>query len=105
MRNIIILVIISAVTFGLRSLPFLLFGDRPLPAYVIRLSNRIPILILGLLVVYSLKSTDLLVWPHGVPEAIAIIVLVILHKVRRNALLSITVSTVTYAILIQTVFR
>ncbi len=105
MRNIVILLIISIVTFGLRSLPFLLFGDRPLPAYVIRLSNRIPVLVLGLLVVYSLKNTQLLVWPNGIPEAMAITVLVILHKLRRNALLSITVSTVTYAVLIQSVFR
>ena len=44
---------------------------------------------MGLLVVYSLRSTDLLGGSHGIPEAIAVAVTAGLHLWRRNTLLSI----------------
>ena len=42
---------------------------------------------------------------HGLPEAIAILFIVLIHKWKENTLLSIGGGTVLYMILVQTVFR
>ena len=42
---------------------------------------------------------------HGLPEAIAILFIVLIHKWKKNTLLSIGGGTVLYMILVQTVFR
>ena len=42
---------------------------------------------------------------HGLPEAIAILFIFVLHKWKHNTLLSIGGGTVLYMVLVQTVFR
>ena len=42
--------------------------------------------------------------PHGIPELIAIAVIVALHKWKENVLLSIGTGTVVYMLLVQLVF-
>ena len=101
------IVTIAAVVLGTmitRFLPFLLFpeGKTP-PAFITRLGTVLPFAVIGLLVVYCLKDavfTDL----HGLPEAIAILFIVVLHKWRHSTLLSIGGGTVLYMVLVQRVF-
>lgn len=99
---------IAAVVLGTvvtRFLPFLLFPDRKeLPPFIRYLGKVLPYAVMGLLVVYSLKDVTLLAGNHGVPEAIALLFLVILHLWKKNMLLSIAGGTMLYMILIQTVF-
>ena len=102
------LLIALAVTAGAmltRFLPFLLFPDnRPMPKIVSYLGRTLPAAMMGLLVVYSLRSTDLLGGSHGIPEAIAVAVTAGLHLWRRNTLLSILAGTACYMLLVQLVF-
>ena len=102
------LVIAGAVTLGTiitRFLPFLLFPDnKPIPKVVEYLGRTLPAAMMGLLVVYSLRSTDLLGGSHGIPEAIAVAVTALLHLWRRNTLLSILAGTACYMLLVQLVF-
>ena len=85
--------------------PFLLFsGERKLPRVVEDLGKLLPPAMMGLLVVYSLRSTDLLGGSHGIPEAIAVAVTAGLHLWRRNTLLSILAGTACYMALVQLVF-
>ena len=103
-----ILAIILAVSLGTqmtRWLPFLLFPEskRP-PKVVLYLGKVLPPAMMGLLVVYSLRSTDLLGGSHGIPEAIAVAVTAGLHLWRRNTLLSILAGTACYMLLVQLVF-
>ena len=58
----------------------------------------------ALLVVYCLKNVSLTAGSHGIPEAIAIAVVVALHLWKRQTLLSIAGGTVVYMLLVQTVF-
>ena len=66
--------------------------------------NVLPYAMTGLLVVYSLKNVNPFAGSHGIPEAIAIAAIVVLHVWKRNMLLSIAGGTVVYMALLQLVF-
>ena len=96
MTKLEMLLTVLAVALGTqitRWLPFLLFPE-----------NRQPPAVMGLLVVYCLKSVTPLAFPYGAPEAIAIAVTALLHGWKRNVLLSIAGGTAVYMLLVQTVF-
>ena len=103
-----ILAIILAVSLGTqitRWLPFLLFPEsKQPPKVVLYLGKVLPPAMMGLLVVYCLRSVDLLSGSHGLPEAIAVAVIAALHLWKRNVLLSIAGGTAVYMLLVQVVF-
>lgn len=103
------LVIICMVTMGTvitRFLPFILFpANKKTPPYIAYLGKVLPYSVIGLLVVYCLKGVNLTTSPFGLPEAIAIICITVLQFWKNNSLLSISVGTVIYMLLIQTVFN
>ena len=55
-------------------------------------------------VFYCLKAVSITSYPYGLPEFIAVAVVILLHVWKRNNLLSIGVGTVLYMVLIQAVF-
>ena len=59
---------------------------------------------IGMLVVYCLKDVSFVSGTYGLPELIAIVVIVILHKWKHNLLLSVGGGTVLYMLLVQFVF-
>lgn len=88
-----------------RFLPFLVFpAGKPTPRYIRYLGRVLPGAVFGLLVVYCLKHVDLLTDSHGLPELIAVGVVVALHLWKRQMLLSIAGGTVCYMLLVQAVF-
>lgn len=98
---------VGAVVLGTmvtRFLPFLIFpeGKEP-PAVITYLGTVLPYAVIGLLVIYCLKDV-----PGsrtgGIPEIIAILFIIVLHKWRKNTLLSIAGGTVLYMVLVQTIF-
>ena len=92
-------------TVATRFLPFLVFsGDKPTPKYIQYLGKALPAAIFGMLVVYCLKNVSILAGSHGIPELIAIVVVVLLHLWKRQMLLSIAGGTVCYMLLVQFVF-
>lgn len=99
---------IAAVVLGTmttRFLPFILFpAGRSTPKYIQYLGKVLPAAALGLLVIYSLKGVNLLTGSHGIPELIAVAFVIILHKWKRQMLLSIAGGTVLYMVLVQVVF-
>ena len=97
--------VISAVTVLLRFLPFLLFGKgRKTPAFITYLGKVLPYAIMGMLVVFCLKNVSLLAAPHGLPELIACALVIVLHVLFRNTLVSILGGTAVYMLLVQLVF-
>lgn len=99
------ILIISLGTFFTRVLPFLLFpANRKTPAYVLYLGSVLPFAIIGMLIVYCFKSTPVLTYPYGIPEAIATVFVVAAHKLKHNLLLSVGGGTVLYMILVQYIF-
>lgn len=88
-----------------RFLPFIIFSSqKPTPRYIQYLGKALPAAIFGMLVIYCLKNVSLLSGSHGIPELIAIIVVISLHLWKRQMLLSIAGGTVCYMLLVQLVF-
>jgi len=104
-ESAMIILVISAVTFGLRAAPFLLFsGSGRIPKVIVYLGNVLPPAVMGMLIIYCLKNISLVQNPYGIPELIAVTAVVGLHLWRRNNLLSIIGGTVMYMFLVQFVF-
>ena len=87
------------VNFGLRALPFILFGgkDRTIPPWIDRMSGFISPVIIAALVVYSFAG---LAWRTPWPY-VAGMVTVVLQLWKRNPLLSIIIGTVVYMLLLN----
>lgn len=102
------LITIGTVVLGTmitRFLPFLLFpAGKPTPKYVRYLGKFLPAAVFGLLVVYCLRNVNPLAGSHGLPELIAIAVVVALHLWKKQMLLSIAGGTICYMLLVQLVF-
>ena len=93
MHAILIILTAAIVTLLIRALPFIVFSKHT-PDSILYLGK----------VVYCLKSVSVLKAPYGIPELIAHIVVVCIHKWKHSTLLSILLGTMTYMFLIQTVF-
>lgn len=104
-QQIITIGVIVLGTMLTRFLPFLIFSkDKETPKYIQYLGAVLPAAVFGFLVVYALRNTKVLSGSHGLPELIAIFVLVILHVIKRNMLISIAGGTIVYMLLVQLVF-
>lgn len=104
-QHIITILAVVLGTMLTRFLPFLIFpeGKTP-PSYIRYLGTVLPYAVIGLLVVYCLKDAVFDSF-HGLPELIAIGFILVLHKWKKNTLLSIGAGTVLYMVLVQTCFR
>ena len=101
----ITILVIAAVTAAIRFAPFVLFGGkRSTPAILDRLGKVLPYAVMGMLVVYCLPGVTPFAWPFGLPEFIAIAVVVACHIWKRNTLVSIILGTVSYMLLLHFVF-
>ncbi|MFV0363955.1 MAG: branched-chain amino acid transporter permease [Suipraeoptans sp.] len=101
--SIIIILLVAGTTFTTRVLPFVVFPkDKPIPKTVIYLGKVLTPAIIGMLVVYCLRSTNFMMAPFGLPEVISVLVTATLHIWKRNNLLSIGSGTILYMVLIQT---
>ncbi len=104
-EQLLTVAVLALGTMATRFLPFLIFRDnKPTPKYIQYLGKALPAAIFGMLVVYCLKSVNVLAYSYGLPELIAIVVTVGLHLWKRQTLLSIAGGTVCYMLLVQLVF-
>ena len=96
----------TAATMLTRFLPFLIFSSKEQqPPEVVRYLGRVlPAAIFGMLIVYCLKGVTLFSGSHGLPEAISIALVIVLHVWKRQMLLSIAGGTICYMLLVQLVF-
>lgn len=103
--SLLIILAVALTTFGTRVVPFLFFPKgKEIPKTIQYLGKVLTPAVIGMLVVYCLKGTTVLEAPHGLPEAVAVLCVVVLHIWKRNNLLSIGGGTVLYMFLIQAVF-
>ena len=101
----IIILVIGIVTLLTRLLPVIIFGrDEKVPDYVLYLGDVVPYTAMGLLIVYCLRDTSLTAAPHGLPELIAMAVVIGSYLWKRHTIFSVVLGTVVYMFLIQAVF-
>jgi len=103
--DIALLVVVALVTSSTRAIPYLLFGgDKKLPKIVIYLGSVLPYAIMITLVIFCIRSIRISLYPHGLPEIISIGVVIAIHLIKKNTILSIALGTTIYMVLIRTIF-
>ncbi len=102
-QQIITVLVVVAGTVLTRFLPFIVFpeGKKP-PEFISYLGKVLPYAVIGLLVVYCLKDAVFAKY-HSLAELISIAVIFVLHKWKKNTLLSIAAGTAVYMLLVQKV--
>ncbi|NLC89692.1 MAG: branched-chain amino acid transporter AzlD [Clostridiaceae bacterium] len=104
-EQIIIIALCAAATMLTRFLPFLIFSDKKAtPKYITYLGKALPAASFAMLIVYSLRNTELSGGTYGLAEALAIMVTCVLYFWKRQMLLPIAGGTITYMLLVQLVF-
>ena len=100
-QSIITIIAVVLGTMVTRFLPFLIFpeGKTP-PVFIQYLGKVLPYSVISLLIIYCLKDVPAST-THGLPEAIAILFIIVLHKWKKNTLLSIAGGTILYMIPVQ----
>ena len=106
LQFILTIAVCAAATMLTRFLPFLVFGSRGgrVPEVVEYLGHVLPAAIFGMLIVYCLKGVTPFSGSHGIPEALALLVTIALHKWKHQTLLSVAGGTLCYVLLVQLVF-
>lgn len=101
--QMIITVLVLALSVWItRFLPFFVFTKTErLPKAVDYLGRVLPAAMMGLLVVYCFKDYTFTDWHTIVPVLISVTVVAALHLIKRNTILSISVGTAVYMILIR----
>lgn len=103
-QSIITILFVVIGTMTTRFLPFIIFPESKTPPKIVTyLGTVLPYAVIGLLVVYCLKDAVFSEY-HALPELIAIAAVVIIHKWKKNTLLSISTGTILYMILVQKLF-
>ena len=100
-KLVIVIVLMSAITFATRALPFVFFRSRKPPRFLSMIEEQIPPAIMVILVFFSVKDIQISSWPYGIPQLSGIAVVVTLHLWMRNPMLSILAGTACYMTLIR----
>lgn len=106
-QRIITIAICAVATMITRFLPFAVFQSkkRETPKFIEYLGKALPAAVFAMLVVYCLRNVEILSGTHGLPELIAIVVVVLLHLWKKQMLLSIAGGTICYMLFVQFVFK
>ncbi len=104
--SIIQIAVMAVITAAIRFAPFALFPEgRKKPKFITYLGTVLPYAIIGMLVVYCFKNITFFEAPHGLPEILAGIIVVLLHIWKKNTLLSVFGGTAIYMVLINFIFK
>lgn len=106
LHSILIVAVVALVTIALRFLPFFIFGGkRKTPEIVLYLGKVLPYAIMGMLVIYCLRSVTTGSMGNSIAQLLACGVVAVLHLWKRNTLISIIGGTASYMILVQIVLK
>jgi branched-subunit amino acid transport protein AzlD len=101
-QTLLIILVVAALTFLTRVLPFLLFRnlDRP-AAWLVDLGRLLPPAVIAILIVYCLRSIEVTQAGSWLTQLLSVAVVIGLHLWKRNNLISIGGGTCCYMILIR----
>ncbi|MFS9259672.1 AzlD domain-containing protein [Streptococcus infantis] len=101
-QQIVTIAMVILGTLITRFVPFLLFpSEEKTPTYILYLGKVLTPAIFGLLVIFSLKDTQLTVVSDVVPKLVSVLLVILLHKWKKNMLLSIAGGTLFYIAIIH----
>lgn len=96
---IIVIAMLSLMTFVTRAVPFVFSKQLRENALLQSLGQYLPMSILFILVLHGLEHTNFKLAPFGAIELGSLGVVVLLHWVKRNAVISTFVGTAVYMLL------
>jgi len=100
--SIAVIALLSALTFGARLFPFIIFGrGGRIPPLITYLGEVLPPAVMALLIVYCLRNIDLTHTPNGLRELAAVACTFILYKLTKNNLIAMVGGTVTFMVLLR----
>jgi len=94
----------AATTWGLRALPFAVLAPIRSSALLPYLAERMPVGIMAILAIYTLRNVKLLEPGSVVPAAVGVVLTAAIHLWRGSMLLSVGVGTAAYVLLVSLVF-
>ena len=100
---LLVMLVMTVATYVTRLTPFVLFSRGQERALMNFIAKNTPPMVMTILVIYMLKGVNYLSF-EGVYTFIAILVTVVFHLYKRNALVSIIAGTAAYMIAIQIYF-
>lgn len=104
-HSLLLIAVVSLTTVFTRALPFVVFGGKnKMPQVIKYLGKVLPGAIMAVLVVYCLKGVTLFSGNHGLPELLAVALVILLHLWKKNTLFSICAGTGFYMLLVQVIF-
>ena len=105
LHSILIVAVVAAVTIALRFFPFFIFGGKKeTPEIILYLGKVLPYAIMGMLVIYCLRSIPGGSFLNAASQLIACVVVAFLQLWKRNTLLSIIGGTAVYMVLVHVIF-
>ncbi len=104
--SISIIAAVGITSYFLRAFPFLVLNkkNKQVEKYMMYLGKVLPPAVIGILIIFCLKDTNMLKAPYGIPEILSVALVVALHVWRRNSLISILGGTAFYMYLVQKIF-
>ena len=104
-EGIITIGLVAIATMATRFLPFILFkSGMPEGSYLGYVGRAVPPAVFAMLVVYCFRSLSFTSPDGFLPEVIAAAVVIILHLSFRKTLLSVSVGTGLYILLVNLIF-
>ena len=97
---LLVMLVMTVATYATRLTPFMLFSRGQERTLISFIAKNTPPMIMTILVIYMLKGVNYLSF-EGIYTFIAILVTVVCHLYRRNALLSIITGTAVYMVAVQ----
>jgi branched-subunit amino acid transport protein AzlD len=89
----------AAVTWALRAVPFAILAPLRSSRLVAYLGERMPVGVMAVLVVYTLRDTSFVAPTYGGSTVVAFGVTVAMHLWRRNVALSMVAGTLVHVVL------
>ncbi|HOS30764.1 MAG TPA: AzlD domain-containing protein [Treponemataceae bacterium] len=86
----------ALIIFLTRLFPFALFSKRQPPRFLRFAAHYMPPMVMMVLIIYCLRTVSFLQKPFGLPHICGIVVTVMLHAWKKNAMISITGATLVF---------
>jgi len=100
-HDLLILSIVFLTTIITRFLPFWMFRNDNIPNVLIALGKTLPPALIGMLIVYCLKDTDIHTIPFGLNEVFGVIIAALLYLLSNIGIIAVIGATLSYMFLVQ----
>ena len=97
---LLVMLVMTVATYATRLAPFMLFNRSQARPLINFIAKNTPPMVMTILVIYMLKEVNYISF-EGVYTFIALLVTIVFHLYRRNALLSIIAGTAVYMVAVQ----